>query len=53
MEKEITITFKALVNEDGIDDIVKAVNHHIDWLINLDEWNEIIEIYNGQVEIED
>ena len=39
--KKVTISFTAYVDEDAVDEIVRHVDHHLDYLVNLSEYPEI------------
>lgn len=45
--KTVTITFKANVDDNGVEELKRCVDHHIERLIDLDSWPEIQAIYNA------
>ena len=47
--KEITISFKATVDEKSVEELKRIVDHHLNWLINLDEFPEIKTVYDATI----
>ena len=49
MTKEITISFKATVDKKSIEELKRIIDHHLDWLVNLDEFAEIKTVYDATI----
>jgi len=43
----VSIGFMARVDEDEMNELAKAVDHHLDWLLYLDCWPEIISVFGS------
>ena len=51
-EIAVKISFNAVLrSEDDLEAIQKAVDHHLEWLIDLDNYREIVEVFDGTVTI--
>lgn len=51
--KEITISLKLLVGESGVDALKRCIGHHLEELIDFDNWPEIRDYQSSIVSIED
>ena len=47
--KTVTITFKAEVDDNGVEELKRCVDHHIDRLLDLDSWPEIRTVYDANL----
>ena len=47
---QVQISFKAEVDDDYIGELARIVDHHLDYLIDLDSTPEIKNVYEGELE---
>lgn len=47
--KTVTITFKADVDDNGVEELKRCVDHHIEGLLDLNSWPEIQTVYNANL----
>lgn len=47
--KTMEINFKVVVDEDAVDELKKCINHHIDRLLDLENWPEIRSVYDAKI----
>lgn len=50
---KVTISFDANVSSEHVEELKRIVDHHIDWLLNLNEFTEIKGIWNAKLIPED
>lgn len=46
----VQISFKAEIDDEFLPEIIRIVDHHLDYLIDLDSISEIKNLYEGEVE---
>ena len=49
---KVKITFNAEVEDDFVEELKRMVDHHMDYLIDLDDNPEITSISDAEIEIE-
>ena len=49
----VTISFKADIDNNALEEITKATTNHLDWLLDLESYPEIKSVFDGTVKVEE
>lgn len=47
---KVTVSFDMEIEDDFLSELRSVVDHHADWLLDLESYPEIMSIYNGKLE---
>lgn len=48
----INVTMSMEIEPKALEEVAKALENHIDWIMDLDSWSEIKSVFNVQVKEE-
>ena len=51
--KKVNVSFTAYIEERALEDFLRCVDHHIDWLLDLYDFPEIKEVCNATTIVEE
>ena len=49
----VTMKIKMYVEEDFVDELKRIVDHHADYLLDLAEFPEIYEVFDGEITVDE